>query len=133
MKKIINSFLVIVLLSFLFAACKKKDVKLTTAEKVQGTWQLQTVVYHQFVSGVDSSYTDTGVNSTIEFRNDGKAYSDDQGQKDTTTYTLSGDTQIILAGIITYDIKTLTSNSFVLYTKQVQGADYYEETVSLIK
>ena len=133
MKKIIHTFLIITLIAFLFSACKKKDVKLTTAEKVQGTWQIQTDIYHEFVNGVDHSDTTSGINATIEFRNDGKVYSNYQGQKDTTTYTLSGDTQMILSGNETYDIKELTSNSFILYTKAVQGADYSEETISLKK
>lgn len=133
MKKIINSLLIIALIAFLFSACKKKDVKITTAEKVQGTWQLQADIYHEFVGGVDHSDTTAGLNATIEFRNDGKAYSIYQDQKDTATYTLSGDTHIILSGNETYEIKELTSNSFVLYTKEIDGADYYEETISLKK
>jgi len=133
MKKIFQSLLIITLISFLFSACKKKDVQLTTAEKVQGTWQLQTDIYHEFVSGTDYSDTTTGPNSTLEFRNDGKVYSDLQGQKDTSTYTLTGDNQIVINGNITFDIKTLTTNLFVLYTKQTQGADYSEETLSLKK
>ena len=133
MKKIIHSFLIITLIAFLFSACKKKDVKLTTAEKVQGTWQLQTDIYHEFVSGVDHSDTTTALNATLEFSNDGKVYSVYQGQKDTTTYTLSGDTQIIIDLDQTYEIKTLTSSSLVLYNKEIQGADYYEETISLKK
>ena len=133
MKKIIRSFLIITLIAFLFSACKKKEAQLTTAEKVQGTWQLQTDIYHEFVSGVDQSDTTLGVNATIEFRNDGKVYSNNQGMKDTSTYTLSGDTKIIVDGDQNFDIKALTSNSFVLYTKVVQGADYTEETISLKK
>ena len=57
MKTIINSVLLIVLLTLFFAACKKKSAGLTTAEKVQGTWQLQSDIYHQHVGGVD--YSDT--------------------------------------------------------------------------
>jgi hypothetical protein len=133
MKKIIHSLFIITLIAFLFSACKKKDVKITTAEKVQGTWQLQSDIYHEFVGGVDHSDTTAGINGTIEFRNDGKVYSNNQGEKDTTVYTLSGDTHIIIDKDQTYDIKELTSNSFVLYTKEVQGADYTEETISLKK
>ncbi len=133
MKTIINSVLIIALLTLFFAACKKKSAGLTTAEKVQGTWQLQSDIYHQHVGGVDYSDTTLGNGATIEFRSDNKAYSDFNGQKDTAVYTLSGDTQIVLNGTNTYDIKALTSNSFVLYTKQTQGADYYEETISLLK
>ncbi len=133
MKKIIKYPLLVILLVFIFAACKKKQVTLTTAEKVQGTWQLQNDIYHQHVGGVDYSDTTLGNGATIEFRSDNKAYSDFQGQKDTAVYTLTGDTQITLNGTDIYDIKTLTSSSFVLYSKKTQGADYYEETISLVK
>lgn len=133
MKKIIRSFLIITLIAFLFSACKKKDVQLTTAEKVQGTWQVQTDINHEVLNGVDQSDTTLGVNTTIEFRNDGKVYSNNNGEKDTTTYTLSGDTHIIIDIDQTYEIKTLTSNSFVLYNKEIQGAGYTEETISLKK
>jgi hypothetical protein len=133
MKKIIKYPLLVILLVFFFAACKKKQVTLTTAEKIQGTWQLQTEIYHQYVGGVNYSDTTLGNGATIEFRSDSKAYSDFQGQKDTSVYTLTGDTQITLNGTDIYDIKTLTSNQFVLYSKQTQGADYYEGTITLIK
>lgn len=133
MKKIIHSFLIITLLAFVFGACKKKDVKLTTAEKVQATWHLQSDIYHEFVNGVDFSDTAMAINATIEFRNDGKAYSVSESGKDTTTYTLSGDTKLIIAGDQSYDIKELTSNSFVLYSKEIDGTDYYEETITLKK
>ena len=133
MKKIIKYPLLVILLVFFFAACKKKQVTLTTAEKVQGTWHLQTDIYHQHVGGVDYSDTTLGNGATIEFRSDNKAYSDFQGQKDTAVYTLTGNTQITLNGTDTYDIKTLTSNQFVLYSKKTQGADYFEETITLVK
>ena len=133
MKAIIKYSLLFILLVFFFAACKKKQVTLTTAEKIQGTWQLQSESYHQNVGGVDYSDTTLGNGATIEFRSDNKAYSDFQGQKDTAVYTLTGDTQITLNGTDIYDIKTLTSNQFVLYSKQTQGADYYEGTITLVK
>ena len=133
MKAIIKYSLLFILLVFFFAACKKKQVTLTTAEKIQGTWQLQSEIYHQNVGGVDYSDTTLGNGDTIEFRSDNKAYSDFQGQKDTAVYTLTGDTQITLNGTDIYDIKTLTSNQFVLYSKQTQGADYYEGTITLVK
>lgn len=108
-------------------------MKLTTAEKVQGTWQLQSDIYHEFVNGENNSDTTSGISSTIEFRKDGKVYANIQGEKDTSAYSLSGDTQIIMDQDQTYEIKTLTSNSFILYSKETQGADYYEETISLKK
>ncbi len=133
MKKNINSLLLVCSLTFFFIACKKKETTQTTAEKVIGVWQLQSDIYHQNVGGVDHSDTTLGMGSTIEFRSDSKVYSDFQGQRDTSVYYITGNTQITINGIGTYDIKTLTANQFVLYIKKTQGADIYEETISLIK
>ncbi len=131
MNKNIKSFLLIGSLTLTFIACKKKET--TTAEKVLGTWQMQTDIYHQNVSGVDYSDTTYGMGATIEFRSDSKAYSNFNGQKDTSAYSLSGDTKLIINGTDTLNIQTLTSSLFVLYTREMQGANLYEETITLTK
>ena len=133
MKKLIYSLLIISILSLLFTACKKKEVELTTAEKVHGTWQLQTDIYHEMVGGVEFSDTTKGSGESVEFRGNGYAYSNYQGQTDSSAYTITGDTQITLEGTGTFTIKSLTGNSFVLYMKESSGADFYEETISLAK
>ncbi len=70
----------------------------------------------------------------IDFRTDGKVYTNIQGQPDTTNYSLSGDTKIVIDGNLNYEIKTLTSTSFVLHEKEVgTGTDFYEETLTLKK
>ena len=134
MKKIITFVLFIFLSTLLFFSCKKKAATLTTNEKIVGTWQLQSDIYHQFVGSVDYSDTTLGMGATFRFASDGNAYIEMPGQGTTTSvYYLKGDTQIVIGGTNTYDIKTLTSNELVLYSKHTQGADYYEETISLSK
>jgi major membrane immunogen (membrane-anchored lipoprotein) len=134
MKKITRILAAIAVSAFLLTACKKNDTKASTAQKIQGTWQVKSEIYNEHINGADHIDTTLGTsNTTIEFRNDGKVYSNFFGQKDTAAYTLVGDTQITIDSVNTYDIKTLTSNSLVLYTKELDGTDYYEETLSLMR
>ncbi len=131
MEKNIKSFLLIGSLTLTFVACKKKEM--TTAEKVLGTWQMKTDIYHENVSGVEYSDTTYGMGQTIEFRSNNKFYSNFGGQMDSSSYSLSGDTKLIINGTDTLNINTLTSNKFVLYTRTMQGADFNEETITLTK
>jgi hypothetical protein len=39
----------------------------------------------------------------------------------------------ILIGSSSYDIKTLTSNSFILYGKDISGSDFLQETITMTK
>ena len=134
MKKIILTLAAIASVAFLLIACKKNDTKTSTAQKIQGTWQVKSEIYNEHSNGADHIDTTFGTaNTTIEFRNDGKVYSDFFGQKDTAFYLLVGETQITIDSVNTFDIKTLTSNSLILYSKELDGVDYYEETLSLIR
>lgn len=134
MKKIIYLMALIALLTFFLTACKKSDKQpKTTIEKVQGKWSLQSEVLNQHVAGHDDITTTPGeANDIIDFRTDGKVYSVVTGIQDTSTYALSGDTKIILDGTQSYDIKELTSSSFIIYNKEIYGTDEYDEiTISL--
>ena len=132
MKKMTNAVGLVLLLTFFFIACKKDDKK-TTAQKIEGTWKIDSDVTHAFVNNVhyyDTTFAEPG--STIEFRKDGKVYSIYQNSKDTSTYSLSGDTKIIIDDE-PYDIKTLNSNTFEISTKEVQGQNYAEEILKLVR
>jgi hypothetical protein len=135
MKKIITSVVLVSLVTFYLPACKKSDKKQTTIEKVQGKWQLVTDISNEHVSGMDHINTTTGSPGDIlDFRTDGKVYSNIGGQADTSAYALSGDTKLIINGIQLFDITTLTSNSFILYAKETNGgSDFNEETITLKK
>ncbi len=136
MKKIIPTMTFIVLLTFYLTACKKSttDRPQTTMEKVQGKWLLQSEVVNNHNSGLDHITTVTGTpTDVLDFRNDGKVYVDMSGIKDTSTYFILGDTKIVLNGNEIFNIKTLTSSSFIIYEKQVNGGsgDYDESTISM--
>jgi hypothetical protein len=127
-----KSVLFVCLLAFFFLACKKDAATPGAAEKILGTWTLQSDIYHQYVGGIDYSDTTLGMGTTFKFTSDGTASIETPGQgTSSAVYYLTGDTQITIGGTNTYDIKTLTSNALILYSKHTQGTDYYEETISL--
>ena len=135
MKRFITSAILALLITFYLPACKKSDKKQTTLEKIQGAWQLESDIWNDHISGQDNITTVTGdPGDIIDFRTDGKVYVNIGGFTDTSAYALSGDTKIILAGTQIYDIKILTANSFILYTKEITGgSDFSEETITLKK
>lgn len=135
MKKIIPTATLVLLVTCYLPACKKKDKQPTTLEKIQGKWLLETDVSNDHFSGQDNIMTITGMpGDIIDFRTDGKVYTNIRGQLDTTTYSLSGDTKIVIDGNLNYEIKTLTSASLILHEREDgTGTDFYEETLSLKK
>lgn len=136
MKKIIIPMAVATLIVFCITACKKTDNQQpqTTLQKIQAKWQLQTYYSNDHFSGVDHIQNVTGTASDyLDFRPDGKVYSSLLGSRDTVTYSLVNDTQLLIDGSTKYDIKTLTSNSFVIYEKDISGSDFLEETITMAK
>ncbi len=139
MKKIITSLAVVTLIVLCNTACKKTETQQpqqSTLQRIQAKWQLQSWVENDHISGTDHITTITGnANDYIDFRTDGKVYSSISGNMDVATYSLTGsDTKILIDGTDTYDIKTLTSNSFILYIKQLSGgSDFDETTISMKK
>ena len=135
MKKIIASATLVLMTAFCLLSCKKSDKQPTTMEKIQGKWQLVTDVFNDHISGQDDINTITGGSGDIiDFRTDGKVYSNIQSVGDTSTYVLSGETKIVINGNLNYDITTLTSNSFILHEKEnAGGTEFYEETITLKK
>ena len=125
MKNIITAAALILLVTFYLPACKKSDKQPTTLEKVHGKWQLDTDVSNDHFSGQDNITAIAGMaGDVLDFRTDGKVYTNIQGQADTTTYSLSGDTNIVIDGNLNYDITTLTSASLILHEKvNASGTD----------
>ena len=119
----------------LFTACKK-DKEKTTTEKVQATWNVNSYAYNDFYNNTAHPFNITGVaGDYVEFRADGKAYSKFGGNKDTVAYSISGDNKIVFDSE-TFDIKTLTDNQFVMYSKLVSPtapSEYEETTLTLSK
>ena len=137
MKKIITSIAIVTLFTFCLTACKKSSdaqQPQTTLEKIQAKWQLQTFLENDHYSGSDHITNITGTaNDYLDFKTDGKIYYSLQGHKDTVTYSLVSDIQLLIHGTSKYDIRTLTANSFIFYGKNVSGSDYLEETFTMKK
>jgi hypothetical protein len=137
MKKLITSITIVILFTIFLSACKKPNdppATLTTLQKIQAKWQIETYAENDYYSGADHIQNKTGSTSDyLDFRADGKVYVSLFGTKDTSTYTLSGETKIIIDGASTYDIKTLTSNSFTIYQKDISGSDFFEQTFTMKK
>jgi hypothetical protein len=116
----------------LLSACKKKDVEKTTAEKISGRWNVVSDISNDYFSNQDHRATIIGLATDYaDFRADGKVYAQIGGQKDTSIYTIVSDNKINFEGDVT-DIRTLTENQFVLYSKSPYGtSSYFERTLSL--
>ena len=135
MKSITLTILAAFLIAFL-PACKKTD-NLTPQQKLLGKWHLQTILTHDHIAGADHTSTYTGTaNDYVDFRSDGKVYSNVQGQPDTSFYALTGDTKLEIFSTNysdSYDVKTLTSSTFVVYVKTSYNNNYSEETSTFNK
>lgn len=100
----------------------------TVPEKIQGIWHLSNVIYNDHFNNTDNRDTIFGsFTDIIDFRTDGKVYAFVQGTRDTSTYTIPSDSQIIIENQ-SFEIKILTDKALSLYGKEVIGADYSEET-----
>jgi hypothetical protein len=131
MKKIVTAFCIASLLIFLASSCKKNDKPKSTADRIHGLWTIQNVTENYHYSGQDHiDVTPGGTGDYIDFRTDGNAYSSFSGYRDTASYSIISDSKISIEQDL-YDIKSLTDNSFVLYTKDDMGSEFDELTISL--
>lgn len=138
MKKIITSITMLMLLAFYLPSCKKTDTQQeqSTLQKIQAKWSLVSIIDNDHYAGADHISTTTGTATDyFEFKTDGKIYYSVSGFTDVVTYSLvNNNTQILIDGSETYDIKTISANSFVMYRKELRsGSDYDEETLTLRK
>jgi hypothetical protein len=119
---------------FTLTACQKEEK--TAAEKVQGKWQVESVIDNEFYNGQDHKNTSLGSpDDYFDFRADGKLYSSVDGDKDTTNYAVQSDSKILVGGALG-DIQTLTSSTFKLHFKDIDPdfpSEYIEATFNLKK
>lgn len=130
-------FLVFSLISLSFISCKK-DNEEAPSKMLVGKWTIEKIEYRDVIDGVPDTYTEQEPGSYLEFKADGTlvAITDDEftgtwnadDKKVTLVEELNPDD-----GPITFDIKKLTANELQLYTKEVDGNDYYETTIFLKK
>ena len=124
-------------------ACKKTDTQdpQTTEQKLQAKWQVETYAENAHYSGADHLQNLTGgIDDYLDFRTDGKVYVSLFGIKDTSTYALSGDKQIVIDRTVVYDIRAFTNNSLIMHQKDIsyqpyalQGYDFFEQTITMKK
>ena len=118
----------------LFTACKKTDTTTqTTAQKVVGKWALVSSVSTENWQGTSNTSTTTYTAADYaDFRTDGKVYSHSEGSFDTATYKVISDL-LIAVETDTAQIQTLTSNSMVIYRKQILNSNSYTEDKTTFK
>src|SRR5687768_8508994 len=73
MKKFIIAAILVSMVAFYLSACKKSDKQQTTLEKIQGVWQLDTDIIHEYFQGtlVDITATTGEPGDIVDFRTDG--------------------------------------------------------------
>lgn len=117
----------------IFTACKKSDTTTTTtAQKVVAKWIIvsDNSVYGKAGVSHPSSYNGVA-GDYADFRTDSKVYAHIDGGYDTSTYKIISDASIKFEKD-TFQIKTLTTTSFIIY-KGMSARDSSQETVTFKK
>jgi hypothetical protein len=127
MRKTLTLFVCTAAVLMMFGTACKKDSK-SPQELVMGKWNLHSVAYKE-VDGTDidedtEDYSQSGW--YVEFRNDGKMYSNLGGVDDTLTYTVV-DAQTIVVDGDTTKLSKLNANELTIYYKET-ATDYSYET-----
>ncbi len=106
------------------SSCKKEK---TTKEKITGTWSIDKMAYKYTSDGevIDEGTEQNAAGDKITFNDDGTYVVIIDGDQDNGNYTLVGDDKIRIDDE-TLDIQELTSNSMILYGKDVEDVDVYE-------
>lgn len=117
----------------MFAACKK-DKDQTTQDKIAGKWNISREIYKEGFAG-SPVFSDTTIGQAgdyFNFRTDGMAEVNYDGDKEILPYKLQGDTAILFSTTNLFKIITLTSTQLVLHEKRtLSGSNYIEETFEL--
>jgi len=116
----------------LFTACKKTDTAATTtAQKVLGKWTFVSKLTREKFQGTWKSYNITGQpGDYADFRTDGKLYSYANTEYDTSSYAIISD-KLLKFNKDTFQINTLTTNSFVIYQSDFATKDSSDVTTTL--
>lgn len=122
------------------SSCKKDEKQSTTKDKILGKWSIEKVDYVDFEDGVTQAYTESAPGEFLQFDADGKGSIKIYDEVEEFTWQLIDDKKIFIPyedndefkdDDITLEIKSLTSTNMVLYSKEIDGADYYEMTIYL--
>ncbi|TKK66993.1 hypothetical protein FC093_15970 [Ilyomonas limi] len=101
----------------------------TTLQKIQAKWNVTSIKLD--AGEEDSTYTGVAADY-IDFRTDGKVYTNVAGEKDTTAYSVVNDTKLVVDGD-TAVIKQLSSSQFVFEAKEAIVEDTLTTTYTLSK
>lgn len=120
--KTITTTLIAVLVVFSLFGCKKDTEEKTTAQKIQGKWNITSVVSIEDVPPTPkATFTDEGIpGDYYDFRTDGMVYIKEQAYEDDLLlpYAIIDDTKITIDGA-EYVIKQLTDKVLVLHHTHV--------------
>lgn len=130
MKKLMLSAAMLAAVVTVVSCDKKNDKPVNnTLSKIQAKWKVNNVKFEE--GGEDSTYTGVAADY-IDFRTDGKVYTNISDEKDTSAYKLVNDTKLVI-DTDTMNIKQLTSSQFVLEYKEEIIEDTLTTTITLAK
>ena len=129
--------LFLIVFTTLCLSCKKQladdNIDRSTTNKLQGKWQVDSIVVNQYFNGTYSKASNAGTpEDYIEFRSDGRMYTSFQGYTDNSSYYVRSDTVIVIGGD-SADINELTDNKLVIYNKAEAGVIGYIATTFYLK
>ena len=141
MKKAFLLVLSFILIAYVFVSCSKdkKEIvtpPLTTLQKIQAKWLVESIVDHLHDPTDDTTLIYDGVPSDyVDFKSNGKVYLDVGGSADTSTYAVVGDTSLLLTNYGTYKIQSLTDHILKLFVREDNTSTgfFIEETINLKK
>ena len=130
MKKIMVTAAMLAAVVMIASCDKNKDKPATTTlSKIQANWKVASIQLK--LGEQDSTYTGA-TSDYVDFRTDGKVYTNVANEKDTSNYSVVEDTKLVVDGD-TAVIKQLSSNQFKFEYKQVVEQDTLTSTFSLSK
>ena len=119
----------------LFFSCKKdnEDTSKDTLAKVQGHWQVDSIVTNAYFNGTYTRDNHIGTGEDyVDFTTDGFMNTHFNGVNNKSSYEIRSDSVIVIGGD-SGKIKQLTDNNFVIYTNAQAGAIGYIETTYYLK
>ncbi|CAN5735844.1 hypothetical protein BH10BAC3_BH10BAC3_31120 [soil metagenome] len=104
-----------------------------TSNKIQGKWQIDSIVIYQQFNGNISNVSKSGTAADyVEFRADGRMLTAFDGNTDNSSYIVQNDSVIVISGDSQY-IKALTDNKLVIYNKAKAGVIGFIATTNYLK
>jgi len=130
MKKLMVPAAMLAAVVMVVSCDKNKDKPATTTlSKIQANWKVASIQLK--LGEQDSTYTGA-TSDYVDFRTDGKVYTNVANEKDTSNYSVVNDTKLVVDGD-TAVIKQLSGNQFMFEYKQAVELDTLTSTFSLSK